>query len=146
MDEICIYLNKHVRSTVLVFALMGFTYLFLGISDLIKQNQIIGIIEILFAIVALFALLINSLPAYQFKLFYCIDREKISVRTHLFQKTKYYFWNSLNEIRITKNEVLLLFDNGKPAKIRLSTLNYNELVFFKKVLQGYLNYYKLEIK
>ncbi len=144
MDEICIYLNKHVKSTILVFALMGFTYLLLGISDFLKNDFLFGFIEISFALIALSSIFINSLPSYQFQLFYCIDKNKISIRTNLFQKTKIVFWESIKSIKTSKNEILLFSDSNKITKIRLSSMNYNELVFFDKVFQKYINQYKIE--
>lgn len=141
MDEVCIYLNKHVRSTLLVFILMGITYLLLGISEIIKHNPFMGIIEISISAIALLFLLLNVLPAYEFKLFYCIDKDKISTRVHLFQKEKVYRWDTINQIKITKTELILFQNNKNPKRIRLSSMNYNELQFFNKVLTKYIDLY-----
>lgn len=141
MDEVCIYLNKYVRSTLLVFALMGITYLLIGVSDLVKLNILVGIIEISFSATALFFLLLNVLPAYDFKLFYCIDKDKISMRIHLFQKERVYKWDSIAKIEIKRSELFIYQENKKPGKIRLSSMNYNELQFFNKVLSKYVDLY-----
>ena len=143
MDQVCIYLNKHVRSTLFVFLLMGITYLLLGVSDLLKDNLLMGIVEIALSSIALVFLLLNSLPAFEFKLFYCIDKDRISKRTHLFQKKRTFAWDTITEIRISNSELMLFLSNGKSERINLNSLNYNEKQYFTTVLLQYIDLYHI---
>lgn len=144
MDEVCIYLNKYVRSTILVFTLMGITYLLIGVSDIIKHNLFEGILEISFAAIALIFLLLSVLPAFQFKLFYCIDKDKISSRVHLFQQEKICRWDSITKIEQTNTELLVYQNNNEPWRIRLNSMNYNELQYFNLILSKYIDLYRIK--
>lgn len=144
MDEVCIYLNKYIRSTLLVFALMGITYLLIGVSDIVKHNMFVGSIEISFAAIALVFLMLSALPAFQFKLFYCIDKDKISTRVHLFQKERVYRWDSISKIEQTKTEILVFQNSNIPGRIRLNSMNYNELQYFNLILSKYIDLYRIK--
>jgi len=142
MDEVTIYLNKYTKSTLLVFFLMGFTYLFLGISSIINSDLLIGSIQLFISVFALIFLLASSLPSNSFKLYYSIDKEKISIRSSFIFKEKVYKWDDIVEVVRNKNEFIIVDKKGK-GHIRLSALNYNELQLFLTTFTKFVQDYNI---
>lgn len=121
---------------------MGITYFFLGLSSLIKNEILIGTIQLSLAIIALIFLLISVLPSNSFKIFYSLDDKKISLRNSLITKEKGYFWEEIDKIEITESFIILII-KSKEVKIRLSALNYNESKLFIDNLNKYIEKYNI---
>lgn len=142
MKGVIIFLNKYTRSTLLVFFLMGITYLFLGASSLINNELLTGVIQVTLALVALIFLGLSVLPSNSFKLYYSIDEEKISIRNSFIFKEKSYYWEEIEYIEKTKTEIIIGMKQSK-GKIRLTALNYNELQLFMTNFKSFVDKFKI---
>ncbi len=143
MKEVKIYLNKISKLTILIYAILGGIYLIIGISSILNERIINGIIHISISIAASILLIVSILPKYSKMLYFAIDNKKISIRKLLFLKRKEYYWKDISTISIKNKKVILNFENKKKTKIRLNDLDYNEQIEFIEGIEFFIKKHKI---
>lgn len=145
MKNVKIYLNKISKLTILLYAILGFIYLVIGISSIINGNIITGIIHVIIVVTASVLLAISSLPKYSKQLYFAIDSEKISIKKISFLKTKRYYWKEIVSIKVKERKIILNFKNKRLKVIRLNDLEYDEQIYFKEGINSFIKKYKITV-
>jgi hypothetical protein len=137
MDEFVIYLNKFTKYTQVIFFLMGITYLFLGVSSILRSEILMGIIQLALASITIVLLILNMSKDISSKLYLKLDASCFYYRDSILFKPKQFPWSVLSNVEITKGKVYFDFKDGRKDQITLSALNFNEQQFLKMKLKEF---------
>lgn len=126
MEPKRVYFNQLSPINSLIYVLMGITYIFLGISILLKGQVIFGILLLAFSSFALVIIALNASKSYSKKQYIEISDDAITIINSILSKKEIYPVHLISELKI-KNRLLSFKRKERKIKLRLSGLNYNEM-------------------
>lgn len=137
MESRRVYFNQLSPINSLIYVLMGITYIFFGISILLKGQVIFGILLLAFSFFALLIIALNASKSFSKKQYIEISDDAITIINSIFSKKEIYPVHVISDLKI-ENRILSFKLKEREIKLKLSGLNYNEMKILHEAI-GQLN-------